>query len=81
MFYIVKKIYPRSSLPLLDICDMNIVFQVANSITDLGFPCSVIDGETGAGVLELEVRQTFSRMSRLGAARGLDMRFSLVDPV
>ena len=30
--------------------------QIANSINDLGFPSTVIDGETGAGEIELEVR-------------------------
>ena len=29
--------------------------QIANSITDLGFPSSIIEEETGAGIIELEV--------------------------
>ena len=33
--------------------------QIANSINDLGFPSTVIDGETGAGEIELEVRMLY----------------------
>ncbi len=38
---------------------MNSLRQIANCITDLGFPCSVIDGETGSGEIELEVRDHY----------------------
>ena len=31
--------------------------QIANSISDLGFPSSVIEDESGAGIIELEVKK------------------------
>jgi hypothetical protein len=40
--------------------------QIANSINDLGFPSSVIDGETGAGEIELEVSGVSKYCQRCG---------------
>ena len=35
--------------------------QIANSITELGFPSTIIEEESGAGKVELEVCMPFSK--------------------
>ena len=52
--------------------------QIANSINDLGFPSTVIDGETGAGEIELEVRMLLYGCSSVDLYLSIDAESHLL---